>query len=262
MSEATNRDFVYNVPGKVLFDADLTLIDFKVYAVIRSFMDTTGAAYPSNGWLADKLGISYKSASRSLNKLAKRNHIAIIERDGRRFCIVGQQIPLDLVRPQGVDKVVQGGGQECPGGVDKNVHQLDQRSITTKSINNMCVEEQKISKEDINRFFEMMWAEYPLKKAKQKALEALSKKLVPHAQPKAKELAMEIWIGLGAHIQENKAMRSLKDQGADIFVPELPHLATWINNQRWLDGYRTPEEILKQAAPKRGILDIDKVFGE
>jgi len=50
-----NRDFVYNIPEKVLFDNSLTINDLKVYAIVRSFMDTTGTAFPSNNWIANKL---------------------------------------------------------------------------------------------------------------------------------------------------------------------------------------------------------------
>ena len=63
-TESCNRDFLYHVPGKVLFDTTLTPLDLKIYMIVRSFMDTTGkATFASNKWIATKLNIENEKRS-------------------------------------------------------------------------------------------------------------------------------------------------------------------------------------------------------
>ena len=118
----------------------------------------------------------------------------------------------------------------------------------------------KTTEADINLIFDTLWELYPLKKAKQKAKEALVKALKGKAKPEAENLATDIWRGLNAHLEEHKAKRELEDQGADVWVPQLPHLATWLNQQRWEDDYQSPNDILQAAKQKSGIVDIAQVF--
>ena len=61
-------------------------------------------------------------------------------------------------------------------------------------------------------------------------------------------------------MNRSKTKKQLKEQGADIFVAELPYLSTWLHNKRWEDDYQNPTEILNSAQRKRGIIDIDQVF--
>lgn len=137
-----NRDFVYHIPGRVLFDKTLKPIDLKVYAIVRSFMDTTGEAYPSNGWFANKLDIDPTTASRSLTRLEKGCHIKRTEIDGRRYLLIGKPIPESVVSqqgggskdPGGVDQMIKGGRSNDQGGVDQMINQLDQSTIASKNI--------------------------------------------------------------------------------------------------------------------------------
>lgn len=87
-----NRDFIYTVPESILFDSDLTLNDLKLYMIVRSFMDTTGSAYPSNNWIASKLGVDRSTAIRCLNRLIKKNYLVKIEKNNHRYLTTFQSI--------------------------------------------------------------------------------------------------------------------------------------------------------------------------
>ena len=64
---------------------------------------------------------------------------------------------------------------------------------------------------------------------------------------------------LAAHINEHRAKCDLKEQRADIWVPELPYLSSWLNQARWHDHYQTPEEILITATRKKQTLDLSAI---
>lgn len=118
----------------------------------------------------------------------------------------------------------------------------------------------KITKEDIQVIFNEMWKVYPIKKSKVASLAALEKKLKGKGMDDARTLAIAIWEGLKAHIMEHGAKTKLKAQGADIWVAQLPHLSTWISQERWSDEYQKPEDVLLHAEKKRGIIDLESFF--
>lgn len=115
-------------------------------------------------------------------------------------------------------------------------------------------------KNEIETIFEQLWEGYPLKKAKQKALEAFKKVLDGKAAEEAKELLGAIYRGFKAHLEEHNAKQQLKQQGAEIWIPELPHLSTWLNQRRWEDGYQSAADLLATATKKPGILDLNQYF--
>lgn len=85
-----NRDFIYTIPSRVLFDNNITDLDRKIYMVIRSFMDTTGDCYPSNAWFAEKFGVEKRSIPRSLDRLIKFGYIKRVIQNERRFLLINQ----------------------------------------------------------------------------------------------------------------------------------------------------------------------------
>lgn len=105
----------------------------------------------------------------------------------------------------------------------------------------------------IEKSFVELWRAYPLKKGKQAALRALEKKMKGKSMEAAKALLETIWSGLKAYLDEHGAKSQLKAQGADIWVPELPHLSTWINQCRWEDEHQLPQSILQGATRKQGL---------
>ena len=82
---ASTRDFVYNVPSKVLFHPEITLLQIRIYAVIRSFMDTTGEAYASNNWIANQCGVKRNAAICGINALLKMGFIRKVTHKKQRY---------------------------------------------------------------------------------------------------------------------------------------------------------------------------------
>jgi len=122
-------------------------------------------------------------------------------------------------------------------------------------------DKQKPTQKEIEETFSQFWAIYPLKKAKQAALQAFLKLIKGKARGEVVNLASAIWLGLNAHVAEHDAKKQIKDQDADIWIPELPHFSTWLNQKRWEDEYQTPERVLAGATRKKGIIDFAKVLG-
>jgi len=118
---------------------------------------------------------------------------------------------------------------------------------------------QTVSPHEIEEVFNELWKIYPLKKAKERSVLALIKILASKTPDEGKSLAKEIWCGLKAHIAEHEAKKELKEQGAEIWVPELPYLSSWLNQARWHDHYQTPEEILITATRKKQTLDLSAI---
>lgn len=124
------RQFIYTVPEKVFSDKSLTINDLKIYMTVRSFMDTTGDAYPSNNWIAERLEIDRTTAIRSLNRLCDKGYLVRETIDGHRHL----RIALLKIPERVVAATPPPGGTDAtpPGGTDAT--QLIQTIITSKSI--------------------------------------------------------------------------------------------------------------------------------
>lgn len=128
---------------------------------------------------------------------------------------------------------------------------LDNKDNTNKDLINN--KDNALSENDISLIFDKLWEIYPLKKSKQQALEAFYKILKGKGRGEAENVAKTIWLALGACIDEHQAKLELQLQGADIWVPGLPYLSTWLNKRRWVDEYQSPEEILKGSKRKKSF---------
>jgi len=75
MPNLNSRDFIYTCPAKVLDDNSLSLNDLKIYMKIRSIMDSTSKAYPTNSWFAKSLNIDSRSVRRCITKLVSKGYV-------------------------------------------------------------------------------------------------------------------------------------------------------------------------------------------
>lgn len=128
-----SRQFIYTCPEKVFNDSTLSINELKIYMIIRSFMDTTGDAYPSNNWIADKLQISRRKAIDNINRLVEKGYLERININGRRHLRIAikpileqtdDSLPVTQTSPPSDANVTP------PS--DANVTQLDQSNIITK----------------------------------------------------------------------------------------------------------------------------------
>lgn len=290
--------FVYMIPKEILFNPKLTFVDVKVYAMVRSFMDSGRNCYPTNSWIAKNLNVAPRTVRASLEHLCKLCYLERITIEGRRYiktvhAIERDDISTDSKNVGGGDLQIRGGGSTDPGGEDLKIHTpiIDQNILSkdydhidhldhsqsqetelkdgpentitpqAKSTVSPISDKQKPTQKEVEETFNQFWAIYPLKKAKQAALQAFLKLIKGKTRGEVVNLANAIWLGLNAHVSEHDAKKQIKDQDADIWVPELPHFSTWLNQKRWEDEYKTPEQVLAGATRKKGIIDFAKVLG-
>lgn len=129
----------------------------------------------------------------------------------------------------------------------------DLNNILRTNPKNESSENEKANISHVHAIFERLWGMYPLKKAKQAAIAALSKHIKGKSIAEAERVATEIWRGLDACLAEHATKTKLKGQGADIWVSELPYLSTWLNQCRWEDNYDSAENILKGSRRKKSF---------
>ena len=124
------RDFIYTCPSKVFNDPSISLNELKIYMMIRSFLDTTGLAYPSNNWIADTLGINRRNTINNINKLVTKGYIERFEHEGKRYL----RIKTASVVEEGVSqKTLPSVAKDTPPSVAKDT-QLYQSNIRSKII--------------------------------------------------------------------------------------------------------------------------------
>lgn len=79
------RNFVYNIPLQIFDDTTLTINDFKIIMIVRSFIDTTGQAFMSNNWISDRLNIERRTVITCLNRLVEKGYLVREEINGKRY---------------------------------------------------------------------------------------------------------------------------------------------------------------------------------
>lgn len=156
--------------------------------------------------------------------------------------------------PVHLSRVLKPTRAKCTALANKELNKKD----FIKNRNTLCASDLK---NNVHPIFEQLWQAYPHKKAKQKALEAFEHALAGKDEAETKKLLEAICRGFKAHLDEHNAKQQLKRQGADVWIPQLPHLSTWLNQSRWDDGYALPADLLANAQHKGGIVDINRVFG-
>ena len=146
-----NRDFIYTIPSKILQDDTLTFNDVKIYMMIRSFMDTTGDAYPSNNWIANEFNMDRSTVIRSINHLVEKGYVIKEEINGVRHLRINiHPLPQKVIEAEEVaDKHDLNGNESYPHPVAPvppprrtaatpprrtAATQLDQNIITSKII--------------------------------------------------------------------------------------------------------------------------------
>ncbi len=90
-----NRVFNNSIPDTVMFHPEIMLLDLRIYAIIKSFMDTHNACFPSNKWLSTKLNVHQNSIPRSITKLETLGFVERLEINGQRQ-LVTKQYPIAL----------------------------------------------------------------------------------------------------------------------------------------------------------------------
>lgn len=208
------RDFIYTCPAKVFNDPSITINELKIYMMIRSFMDTTGVAYPSNKWLAEHLGINPRNTVHNINKLVSKGYLERIEENGKRFL----SIPRQKIPDEGVSqKTSPHVADDIPPHVASDT-QLDQSNIISKDIKNT-----PISPKGESVRFQEFWNLYPIKNGRKACEQKWNKR-------KLDDIADTIIEKLTIQVEED-------DKWSRGFAPNP---LTYINQDRWEDEISQP----------------------
>lgn len=235
------RAFNYNIPSYVLLDSTLTLVDLRTYALVRSFIDTTGKAYPSNKWFADKIGVDPRTIPNSCARLEQKGYLKrVFDENGKRYFTVGQPIPEEVVSQPKHDPKITPPMKHGSPPHDRTITQLDQK-ILDQNNNNICAASCATKSKDYKKqIFERLWDYYPLKKGKQKAYQTFLRLVEGKTTEEIEKLSKDIWGGIVGMTQEHRWMHEFRAaENPKLFVPDLPHGSTFFNQRRWLDVYET-----------------------
>lgn len=212
--------------------------------------------YQSDNQLMDSLGFSEKTLRTAKSHISKfvittkrglpaKNHWVVLE-----DVIIQAMLKLDTDKPSHAENGTTVAAENGTTGAAENgpSNNKELQRIKNIKINNKQDVE---SLSYLDEVFEVMWKNYPLKKGKQTAATAFKKIFNTTPPQEAEKLIESIKSGFVAHITEHRTKSELKKQGADIWVPELPHLSTWLNNRRWEDEHQNPAEILHSSEKER-----------
>lgn len=127
------------IPATVRYDTSIPANAKLLYGEISALLNTEGYCFASNQYFADLYSVTIKSISRLVSMLEQAGYIRCqIEKDksGKISCRkIYLQSPGEQQIP--VDKIVHTPGQNCGGGIDKNVQ------YTNTSITNIRKENKK-----------------------------------------------------------------------------------------------------------------------
>lgn len=149
------RNFTYNVPAQIFDDTTLTINDLKIFMIVRSFTDTTGQAFMSNSWLAERLRIDRRSVITCLNRLVEKGYMIREEIKGRRYLKVNipsilEDIEAEKLSTDNPEVVIT---RSPPSDLaitapsDLAITLLDQTSITSNIL------KRDFSKKSVGKFF-------------------------------------------------------------------------------------------------------------
>ena len=122
-----NPGYYAIIPATVRYDTSIPANAKLLYGEISALVNSDGFCFASNQYFADLYSVTIKSISRLVSLLEQAGYIRLkIEKDksGKVFCR-----KIYLSEPKPVDNIVHTPGQNCGGGMDKNV-QYTNTSIT------------------------------------------------------------------------------------------------------------------------------------
>lgn len=134
-----NPGYYAIIPATVRYDTSIPANAKLLYGEISALLNVDGFCFASNQYFADLYSVTVKSISRLVSLLEQAGYIRVqIEKDksGKVFC---RKIYLQSSgsEQKPVDKIVHTPGQNCGGGIDKNVQ------YTNTSITNIRKENKK-----------------------------------------------------------------------------------------------------------------------
>lgn len=210
-----SRDFIYTIPSKVLFDDSITDLDRKIYMIIRSFMDTTGDCYPSNGWFAEKFKINKRTVPSSINRLVEAGHIKRIDHESKRYLIINYSPCIDFTD----DPMIVGSPPHDPeitppmivGSPNTSSNIINSKMIAAPHVDNFRkAKEEAVTHPDNVRAFQDKFSNKDV--AIEELYDVAVKKLTKGESPISKHAFYKFIVNEYATNWRNKASQSFSNQ--------------------------------------------------
>lgn len=207
------------IPKEVWLDERLNALDKIILTEIDSLDNNERGCWASNKYIADFCQCSESKVSKAISKLISLDYIYLKSFDGRQRELKSR---LSNYEKQ-ISKICEADYQiKRPSNTRNN-------TTNNKDINNISAE------------FETLWALYPRKIGKPKALKAYEKARKNGATfDKVKQ-------GIEAYNRQIEALKTNAEY--------IKHGSTWFNNEGWNDEYQVTE-----APQKSSSFDTDEFF--
>ncbi|MDH6367155.1 MULTISPECIES: helix-turn-helix domain-containing protein [unclassified Breznakia] len=233
-----NKPAYYGViPATIRYDKKIPTSEKVLFAELTALCNKTGYCWPTDNYLCELYEVGRTTVQRWLNNLEKNGYIKrkLEYKKGSKKVIKRRIYTFEHPMPKNGTPYAQKWDNPMPkNGGDNNT------SINTKENNKR--------KFDYEEAFVIFWDKYPNKKAKPKALTAFRNKC------KTTNQFDIILKALDQFIESNDWK---KNDG--MFIP---HPATWLNGERWLDDVaiqkKKPKPKLEDLLPK----DFDDLTDE
>lgn len=204
------------VPSSALMDPDLSHTAFRVLCAISSYGNKERLSWPSTKLLANKVGLSERTVQWAKAELVKQQYLEVHLRqrpDG------SQSTNLYRVRfDQPIVSIT------IDTAKDSQVSVLDKPKVPKKA------------RQDVLPAFEAWYSTYPRRIGRGAALRAYKAAIIKGAKPK------DLLNGATEYAELLVARKTEKQF--------IPHPATWLNGERWLDEDETskPDDDITNGA--------------
>lgn len=215
------------IPKDIYLNRDLTPTEKFLLVEIDS-LSKNGECFASNEHFAQFLHISKDRVSKLLTKLRRMGliEIVLIYKQGSK------EIEKRIITPLGADNHTPRCERLDPLGADTvtplGVNAYDNNTVINNTINNTInikkINKKNSSSAELESEFELLWAKYPRKIGKAKALQSFIK-----ARKSKKYTYETIEFGL------NKYLEYIESQGTE--EQFIAHFSTWLNQERFNDDY-------------------------
>ena len=216
------------IPKDIYLNRDLTPTEKFLLVEIDS-LSKNGECFASNEHFAQFLGISTRQVQYALKKLKDKGLIStfLIYREGTK------EVEKRIITPHEVyfttpSRNAVRDPHETGFATPHEIDFVDNNTIINNTVNNTSnikkINKKNSSSAEVDSEFELLWAKYPRKIGKAKALQSYIK-----ARKVKKYTYEQIENGL------NKYIEYIETQGTD--EQFIQHGSTWFNQEKWLDDY-------------------------
>ena len=215
--------FIYNLPEKVLFHPKITLLQLQIYAIVRSFMDTTGIAYCSNNWIAKKCGVQRNAVIVGINKLISYGFLRKKTVDQQRYLeVVLNPVLITDFEQTSIPKDTQLDLSIIKLNKD-NIYisepeKIEQNELNPVQYQETYYEQHKPDAQSTGIKFEQFWSLYPAKKNKLRA--------------------QALWNNYNLDVKADEILQKLSNQiknDSQWLDGYIPSACNYLTNERWND---------------------------